>query len=135
MSKNKAKVQAANARATRIDTAAVPGQLEASADAPSSKEVSAGAEPVADIEAGGTASPALVAKGGGGVVDWDEEDEFSWAIGTELEFLEEGVDDWDGPVGDGLDEEEGVGGLTRRKASSETGAVVPTDPAVPSREG
>lgn len=38
----------------------------------------------------------------------DFEEEFGWAIGSELEFLEE---DWDGPVGDGLDEEEGRGGM------------------------
>ncbi|MFM7201637.1 MAG: hypothetical protein ACKO6N_12680 [Myxococcota bacterium] len=38
----------------------------------------------------------------------DIEEEFGWAIGSELEFLEE---DWDGPVGDGLDEEEGRGGM------------------------
>lgn len=42
----------------------------------------------------------------------DPDDDLGWAIGSELEYLEEGQDDWDGPTGDGLDEEEGRGGFS-----------------------
>lgn len=43
--------------------------------------------------------------------DAGEEEDWGWAIGSELEFVDEPADDWDGPVGDGLDEEEGIGGM------------------------
>ncbi len=50
----------------------------------------------------------------------DEDDALGWAIGSELEFIDEGrTDDWDGPVGDGLDEEEGRGGFSVRPRPSE----------------
>lgn len=62
--------------------------------------------------------------------DFTEEDECGWAIGSELEFVDEPADDWDGPVGDGLDEEEGIGGMaiqnprapTPDTSSSDTGS-------------
>ena len=39
----------------------------------------------------------------------DLDDDLGWAVGDELEFLEESDSDWDGPTGDGLDEEVIVG--------------------------
>ena len=44
-----------------------------------------------------------------------DDEEFGWAIGSELEFIDDpGADTWDGPTGDGLDEEEGRGGFSLR---------------------
>jgi len=48
--------------------------------------------------------------------DWEDE-EFGWAVGSDLEFVDEEQDSWDGPVGDGLDEEMGQ----NRSGKSEDG--------------
>ncbi len=49
----------------------------------------------------------------------DIEEAFGWAIGSELEFIDEPASAaWDGPTGDGLDEEEGRGGFSIRPAVS-----------------
>lgn len=72
---------------------------------------------------------------GGGDENWDDDDELGWAIGSELEFLEDEGDEWDGPVGDGLDEEEGLGGIAvskdpaADKAAIDAAARAEEDPA------